>query len=130
MRWCVCLCSRSSKPSCQSIHACSAAGIARSEVLHNIGYLLLGLPTLAVRLPLIKAHGLPLRLSWLNETDKVFCRLVGQKPAAFFTYKADYLGSEHWKQLCAHHGLLSRGELPVDQQRGRRRRAQPDAAPG
>ena len=129
MRWCVCLCGHSSKPSCQSIHA--RAGIPRSEHPHKFGYLLLGLPRLAVRLHLIKAHGLPLRLSWLNETDEVFCGLVGQEPAAFVAYKAGHVGSEPWLQLCAKHGLLPSGELPADQRRWRRQqRAQPGAAAG
>ena len=125
IRWCLC---HSYKPSRQSIHACSAAGIPRSEAPHKFGYLLKGLPRLAVRLPLIKAHGRPTRL---NETGEVFCRLVAQEPADFRRRQAEYLGSEPWLQLWADHGLLSSGDLPADQRRGwRRRRAQPDAALG
>ena len=122
-----CACGHSCKPPCQSVHVCPAAGIPRWEALHKIGYLLLGLPRLAVRLLLIKAHRLQLRLGGLLRSDEVFCDLIGRAPAAFVAYKADYLGSEHWKQLCAEHGLLPSGELPADQRQGGQ--AHPDPGP-
>ena len=127
-----CAFGHSFKPSCQSVHVWSAAGIPRSLTLHKIGYLLLGLPRLAVRLPLIKPHGLPLRLSWLKQPDEVFRRRVGRTPTAFSSYLVACLGSEPWLQLCAKHCLLSSGELLANQRRwGRQRqRTQPDAAPG
>ena len=67
-------------PSCQPVHACATAGIPPSEATHKIGYLFKGLPRMVVHLPLIKAHGLPLRLSWLLQSDEVFCDLIGRTP--------------------------------------------------